>query len=120
MRDPDLFHVNGINYPALSTYYKHDSTKGFETVMAASASGNGIADSFLWRLPIGTIDGVTYYAAVRIIDNNSAINVNTANSSYRRFRLQRHQRHELRQCRLYSRRLSVQHRAGRNDLVHSV
>jgi len=31
--------------------------------------------------PIGTIDGITYYAAVRIIDNNSAVNINTANSS---------------------------------------
>ena len=46
--------------------------------LAASAAGDGIADSALFRLPIGEINGITYYAAVRIIDNNSAVNASTA------------------------------------------
>jgi len=78
---------NGQNYPALR-YFRpgnpndNPPTKDdFVTTLAASASGNGIADSFLWRLPMGEINGVTYYAAVRVIDNNSAINLNTAGSS---------------------------------------
>src|SRR5205085_11988756 len=44
----------------------------------ADADGDGIADSFLSRLPIGTINGITYYYAVRIIDNAAAVNLNTA------------------------------------------
>lgn len=47
-------------------------------VFAADADGDGIADSPLWKLPIGPIDGITYYAAVRVIDNNAALNVSTA------------------------------------------
>ena len=46
--------------------------------LAADADGDGIADSGLWKLPIGSIDGLTYYVAVRMVDNNSAININTA------------------------------------------
>lgn len=45
---------------------------------AADADGDGIADSFLWRMPVSEIDGVTWYAAVRVVDNNSAVNINTA------------------------------------------
>src|SRR5207249_728923 len=30
------------------------------------------------RLPVGEINGVTYYFAARIVDNNSALNANTA------------------------------------------
>ena len=45
---------------------------------AADADGDGIADSLFFKLPGGPIDGVTYYAATRILDNNSAVNVNTA------------------------------------------
>ena len=45
--------------------------------LAADADGDGIADSVLFR--VGSAgDGTVYYAAIRIIDNNSAINVNTA------------------------------------------
>jgi hypothetical protein len=50
-------------------------------IMAADTDGDGIADSGLVKLPIGPIDGITYYCATRIIDANSAINVNTALSS---------------------------------------
>ncbi len=79
---------NGQYYPALR-YFRpgnpndNPPTKDdFVTTVAASASGNGIADSFLWRLPMGELNGVTYYAAVRVIDNNSAINLNTANTTF--------------------------------------
>lgn len=79
--------LNGQWYPAFRFYRAGDPTAnppildGFQTTLAASASGNGVADSFLWRLPMGEINGVTYYAAVRVIDNNAAINLNTAGSS---------------------------------------
>lgn len=45
--------------------------------LAADADGDGIADSMLWRLS-DPLDGVTYFAAVRVVDNAAAINVNTA------------------------------------------
>jgi hypothetical protein len=47
-------------------------------IPAADADGDGIADAGLWKLPISPIDGITYYVATRIIDNNSAINGSTA------------------------------------------
>ena len=52
-------------------------------VTAASASGDGIADSLLFKMPGGPVNGVTYYAAMRIIDNNSAVNASTAWSAER-------------------------------------
>src|SRR5205823_68853 len=52
-----------------STFYKF---------LAGDADGDGIADSAFVKLPVGEINGVTYYAAIRIIDNNSAQNANTA------------------------------------------
>src|SRR5439155_26543992 len=53
-------------------------TPEIDPLPAADADGDGIADSVLWKLPMGPMNGVTYYAAIRVIDNNSAINVNTA------------------------------------------
>jgi hypothetical protein len=70
--------TNGATYPALRTF--DPFTKTFQTYLAASASGNGIPDAWMWPAYPGTLNGVNYYAAVRIIDNNSAINVNTANA----------------------------------------
>ncbi|MDB5332180.1 MAG: Helix-hairpin-helix motif containing protein [Phycisphaerales bacterium] len=80
---PTSIAMNGINYPALTFYFPggFGQSDGIRTIPAASATGNGIADSFLWRLPIGEINGVTYYAAVRMIDDNSAVNLNTAYAS---------------------------------------
>ncbi len=49
-----------------------------DVFLAADADGDGIADSVLLQITPGPVNGVTYYAAVRIIDNNSAINANTA------------------------------------------
>jgi hypothetical protein len=45
---------------------------------AASAAGDGVADSGMFKLPIGPVNNITYYAAIRVIDNNSAVNVSTA------------------------------------------
>lgn len=45
---------------------------------AADADGDGIADSGYCRIPGATIDGVTYYAAMRVVDLGSTLNVNTA------------------------------------------
>lgn len=55
----------------------NDVTTGMP-YLAGDADGDGIADSILFRLSSTPIDGVTYYGAIRVIDNNSAINVNTA------------------------------------------
>ncbi|HSZ58730.1 MAG TPA: hypothetical protein VK797_23880 [Tepidisphaeraceae bacterium] len=53
-----------------------DSPTGW--TMAGDADGDGIPDGGLVKLPIGAINGVTYYAAVRIVDNNAAVNANVA------------------------------------------
>jgi hypothetical protein len=78
---PTFVTFGGKNYPALQFFDTSTGTATPVTLLAASASGDGIADAFLWRLPIGEINGVTYYAATRIIDNSAAINLNTALSS---------------------------------------
>jgi hypothetical protein len=64
---------NGYNVPAL-TY--NNTAAG--TFVAGDADGDGIADSLLFRIPGLSLDGLTWFAGVRIIDNNSAINANTA------------------------------------------
>ena len=48
------------------------------TIVGGSAAGDGIADSGLWKVPVGPINGITYFAGVRVIDQNSAINASTA------------------------------------------
>ncbi len=68
--------VNGqiVQYPAF-----FDASSG-QTYLAASASGDGIVDAGLWRIPIGELNGITYYAAVRVLDNNSALDASIAES----------------------------------------
>jgi len=77
-------------YPAFQLFNSLASTSAYPAVsatamsapfLAGDADGDGIADSGLWKLPVAPIEGVTYYAAVRIVDQNSAINANTAWSS---------------------------------------
>ncbi len=53
---------------------------GSLSYVAGDADGDGIADGGLVKIPVGRIAGLTYYAVVRVIDNGSAINVNTAGS----------------------------------------
>lgn len=57
-------------FPALST------AEG--TFLAGDADGDGIADGGLFRLPIGQMNGITYYSTIRIIDNNAAVNASVA------------------------------------------
>ncbi len=75
---PDYIDVNVagqlVRYPALL-----DIATG-KKYLAASASGDGIADAGLWRIPIGELNGVTYFAAVRVLDNSSAINASVADA----------------------------------------
>jgi hypothetical protein len=48
--------------------------------LAASASGSGIADAGLFRLPLGELNGVTYYGSAFTIDNCAAVNASIANA----------------------------------------
>jgi hypothetical protein len=65
---------NGFNAPALSIV----SATPPPPFLAMDADGDGIADSLPFRVPGMSLDGFTWYVGVRIIDNNSAINANTA------------------------------------------
>jgi DNA uptake protein ComE-like DNA-binding protein len=67
---PTSVTINGRSYPAL--------VLGGRTLLAADADRDGIADAGLWPIPVGQINGVTYYAAVRIVDHNSAVNAAVA------------------------------------------
>ncbi|MDB5327395.1 MAG: hypothetical protein JWM57_2964 [Phycisphaerales bacterium] len=86
---PTYMTLNGVTWPAFAvdTYTSPlpgitggTAVNQFRRFLAADADGDGVADSPLFRLPIGQLAGVTYYGAVRIIDNSSAVNVNTAMS----------------------------------------
>ena len=71
------------DYPALIvTDPAAPGTEKGQTFLAADADGDGIADAALFRLPIGQINGVTYYAAIRVVDNAAALNVNMANKPH--------------------------------------
>jgi hypothetical protein len=57
--------------------------------LAADADGDGIADSVLFPLNVTSSSSngtITYFAAVRIVDNNSAVNLNTAWSRFSDFK----------------------------------
>jgi hypothetical protein len=47
-------------------------------IMAADADGDGIADAGYCLVPGGPINGITYYYAIRVVDNAAAINASTA------------------------------------------
>ncbi|MGD0461955.1 MAG: helix-hairpin-helix domain-containing protein [Tepidisphaeraceae bacterium] len=68
----DPIHLaNGLNQPA----FQYGAAAKFT---AADADGDGIADSLYFPVPGLSLDGLTWFAAARIIDNNSAINANTS------------------------------------------
>ena len=79
---PESVLINGRKLPAFRLNLPDDAgtiqTGVF--VLAGDADGDGQADSMLFKLPVGQLAGVTYYGATRTIDNNSAVNVNTAMS----------------------------------------
>jgi len=75
---PSSMLVNGQVFPALIPIFA-DGTRG-APILASDTDGDGIADSLLFRLPISPIRGVVYYAAIRVIDNAAAINLNTAHN----------------------------------------
>lgn len=64
---------NGIDYPAL------EGAEGDGPYVAADNDGDGIADGAFTRLAdLGQLQGLTWYASSRVIDNAAAININTA------------------------------------------
>ncbi len=73
---------NGPFYPA---FFISKNLPDYTTaILAADADGDGVADAGL--VPLGTVPGtdyagLTFYYGVRIVDNNSAININTALTS---------------------------------------
>jgi len=73
---PDSVPLAGTDYPAFITVNTDGS--GYTRFLAADADGDGIADSLLSRLPVAATNGITWFYATRVIDNNSAVNTNTA------------------------------------------
>jgi hypothetical protein len=74
--------ANGQVYPAFLVAASTDNFSGSNVVtVAADADGDGIADSGLVRIgniPSPQYGDVTFYYGLRVIDNNSAFNANTA------------------------------------------
>jgi hypothetical protein len=64
-------------YPGLSFYHTGVNAM-IDQVIAGDTDGDGAADAFLYRLPVGRLNGLDYFAAVRVVDNNSAVNAATA------------------------------------------
>jgi hypothetical protein len=74
---PTSVTVDGVRYPALQPVNSTGVPTG-AAVLAADADGDGIADAGLLKLPVPAIGGVTWYGALRIIDNCAAINASVA------------------------------------------
>lgn len=73
--------VNGTTRTYPCFYFRDPATNqralenGRQIVrVAADTDGDGIADAGLIRMPVPPVNGVTYYMAVRVIDNAAAIN----------------------------------------------
>ncbi len=83
---PGFKQIGGANGPYVPTltYLPTGGPKATQ-IVAGDADGDGAADCFLFRIPGASYDGLTWYAGVRIIDNNSAVNANTAVSRDQEF-----------------------------------
>lgn len=73
---PTSWTLNGVQYPALQALDPASGAAFGPPIIAADTDGDGIADAHFVKM--ATIDGITYYAAFRIVDNAAAFNVNTA------------------------------------------
>ena len=79
-----MYSVTGAGTASLVTADANGNALGdpsYHAFIAADADGDGVADSLLYDLHVSTPSSagpVSYFAAVRIIDNNSAINANMA------------------------------------------
>ncbi len=71
--EPTFLRVGGETHPAIFVY---NGNTRYGPYLGADADGDGIADGGLFRVPVGQLNGVTYYAGVRIIDNSAAFNAN--------------------------------------------
>lgn len=80
---PSFKTISGENFPALLPVFDNGQPKGLRgrAFLAADTDGDGIADALLFRLPISPIRGITYYGAIRVVDNAAAININTAGNA---------------------------------------
>jgi hypothetical protein len=67
--------LNGRDYPA---FWVNIPGIGRVQVPAADTDGDGLADASYFKLPVGTVNGLEYYAAIRVVDNNSAVNPSVA------------------------------------------
>ena len=81
--NPDLLYQTRT-FPALTLYERNGNTASYTVsgpFLAGDASGMGIADCGLRLLSNTPVGGVYFYGGIRLIDNGSALNVNTAYSS---------------------------------------
>lgn len=74
---PGFISIGGQQYPAWVDAANPVGNVDF-SILAADTDGDGVTDAGYFKIPVGSINGLTYYAAVRIIDNAAAINANTA------------------------------------------
>lgn len=98
---PTTVEISGVVYPAFYVFNNYITAAEWSPaynpntatyapyvtgpILAGDADGDGIADSVYSKIPLGQINGLTYYLAMRVVDNNSAINLNTAWSNQNDF-----------------------------------
>jgi Tfp pilus assembly protein PilX len=75
---PNFGGPNGQNPSPDPTHYYVSPVGPAGPYLAGDATGMGIADCALYRLTASPIQGVDFYGGVRVIDNGSAFNINTA------------------------------------------
>lgn len=70
----DITNTNGV----VTTHPAFQFPGSANRYLAADTDGDGQPDALLVRMPVGNLQGVTYYMAMRVVDNNSAINASIA------------------------------------------